>query len=252
MPFYVATPLETKQQIVEMKASGIGVPEICKTLAIGKSTVYRILKELAPESTRPYETASLDDKKEEILDLCAQGYGARRIKKILDLRCSADSIWKFLQRFGVNQGRRKPSLRFQDDAIALYQSGHGCVTISRNLGLSKFATLSLLHEAHINLRPKRKPSVRDRRERDKLFLAHQNNFDRIAHQAAGRYLHLGITFEDFRQEIYVAALRAAELWRADGVATFRTYASRWAEFAVIGLVTAAIENKQITKLRDFR
>lgn len=248
MPFQVKTPYDVAKQIIQLRQDGFSVADICSQLSIGKSTIYRIFAEQEQKLTRPHHWLNLEGRAEEICSLYRLGLSVRSICDALGIaRGNAKTIATLLRSKNV-QIRPSATPKFLDlveSVVNLYLSGKGSTSIARDIGISKSSVRKLLMLAQVDIRPKRKPAIRGKRERDKLIASEFDYLNRIAisQLKSFDYRSLGISLDDAKQTAMMAAIRAAELWEGKNGGSFRTYAGVWIKFAILGLIKEQIKHR---------
>ena len=221
------------QKILDLYHAGLSKVEIIKLTKISKTSVYRILAKNGFGKTKDTSLSATLEK--QILNLYRLGFGSRLICDRLNIKKTRKNIiYKVLAKYDVDvrpQGGSSSIKPLIPKIVDLYEQGMGCKVIAKTLGISK-STATKYIKKYCKVRSKKRPSVRPKRERDKLFLAEIDYFNRVAY-CEWRDSDKRISLEDFKQSAYVSALRAAELWTQK--ATFRTYAVKCINFGFLKL-----------------
>lgn len=227
--------------ILELYKAGFSKVEIIEKTKISKTSVYRILKNNGFGQTKNSPLSTLEEL--EILNLYYSGLGSTLICDRLNIKRSrANIVYKVLAKYNVKVRRASsPLYTLIPRIIDLYSTGMGCSTIALNLGISKSSATKYIKK-YCKIRPRKRPSIRSRRERDKLFLTEIDYFNRVAY-CEWRDSDKRIPLEDFKQTAYITGLRASELW--SGRSTFRTYAVKCINFQFLKLY------RQNPKLAEF-
>lgn len=234
-------------RVVELFHLGTKVSDISKETGIAAATIYRYLKKnnLQVRSYRRAPTEHTD----EIIHLYRCGIGARIICRHFGLSDNRRlAIYNIIRANDV-EVRAKNSPLDKDvvgEIKRLYEEGMSGGAISRELNIPLSTTKKYIRK-QCDVRTRRRKSIRNKRERDLLFMEQYEFFEKLAIRQWRKTSYLKIPLEEFKQIAFLSGLRAAELWDSNKKASFKTYAKVWVIMAFKKLYS---QNKRTERFND--
>ncbi len=228
--------------ILKLFSEGVEPMEIARQTGIGKSSVYRALKFFGFGLT---ESSKLTPEMERfVIEQYQSGAGCIRICDRLKIpRTRKNLIYGVLKRNNVAcRGKIiSPFLGLVDEITSLYNQGYSSTAIAETLNISRSTAKKFIRQ-NCKVRSRIFPAVRNRKERDELFLKEIDLFNAVAY-LEWKDSDKRIPLDDFKQSAYCSALRAAEIW--EGRASYRTYACKCIRYGFIALYR---QHKKIARL----
>ena len=233
---------ERRRIILKLFADGVPPMAIAKQTGIGKSSVYRALKFFGIGLTEI--TKVTPEMEQFIIELYQSGVGCIKICDKLKIpRTRKNLVYRVLERNNVAcRGKIiSPFLGLVDEIISLYNEGYSSTVIAEMLDISRSTAKKFIRQ-NCQVRSRIFPAVRNRKERDRLFLEEMDCFNAVAY-LEWRSSDKRIPLDDFKQSAYCSALRAAEIW--EGRASYRTYACKCIRYGFLALYR---QHKKIGRL----